>query len=214
MKQFIALLLVALLPVYFAYDYIAHGKDSIDAEVKTKQPAIETALNRWLEHRLCVRAGPFPYDNRRARQGCDKCGPLAELGLLDKTVTEGRPGQPGITFTLTSDGEAIYNDDLKLDTKLCFGKAKVHKVLAANSPQYQFGTRSAQVKFQVEVEDPHPILRDGRAATLALEVPMAGTPALFPPECVTVDFLPDGSVDLNDMQVVRWPCAEIWGGKS
>ncbi len=208
-KLFIVLLAIALIPFYLFIHSLS--MDTIHPEVQAKLPEIEKKLNKSLKYRPCVSTGPFPYSVRRHLHRCKHCEALVQLGMLEKDVTESDTGRQDIIYSLTPEGRERYVKDGMI-SRICFGKAKVYKVMAANPPALLLSIRTSQIKYQVMVEDPQPELLDGSLQALDLEAPMPGTPALYSPECVGVNFFSDNSIDFSHIKINRWPCVEIWFG--
>lgn len=214
--------LVMLIIVFLVFKVPSWLRDK--AEVASLRDGFNTKINEMLEHKACVKEGPFPFSSRvdparldmaTGTRRCEKCDLLFQAGLLDKEVVEfaltGREesGKKGFEtiYTLTDLGRSVYvpgsGDNSyysKNPPRFCFGKVRLHKITRTFGPVTFGEQKDIGIRYVAVLENPHPFLRDERARLLGISWP-TGDPPLYPEANVTAVYI--GNKDFFWMAVSR-----------
>lgn len=175
-----------LLPLLLASG-CSSGPGAPHHEVAERQPQIAKLVGDELQGMACIAAPQLP----RSRQAeCESCAQLSALGLIE--AHDGR-------WRLSALGGKRHQAQRGV---FCFGRPRLESVLASTAPKARSSAPSSVVLLDIVIDDAHPLLQDPRLHALGLLAPRADAPDRYPPQCVTLDLYPDGSVGLSDGQIV------------
>lgn len=182
------------------------------------EAVFRTAFNEdQMSEALCVYAGPFPLERRKAYD-CEKCDALMAAGLLSQELVNDSGGSFE-RFSLTPQGKDVYRDDVNRDAyeiakkrwdhfkpsetppdpldyaraRLCFGKERYHSIVETLPPVSLGSGRAISTKLISEVQDVNNKIWEPQMAALGLRVPPRpepGKPVLYPPRVVTFVYEP------------------------
>ena len=194
-------LAVAVLPGIALAAWIVYemNGDSVSGAAQERIGLIKAGLDREIGRDfLCVHNGPFPFDTRSNRIGCDRCEDLEAAGLVERQAAEDSSEErPHWIYDLTDKAEGLYTTEDDPVTgnrgpRFCFGHARVHHLTAAQPALHTGGVMLIGVEYVLEAVDPHPLLFDPQVNALGLEVPTGDNPKLFKPLITTLRFTADG----------------------
>jgi hypothetical protein len=189
--------------------FLFMNADPVSGDAKRHMSVIQDGLDRDVGRMaLCVQSGPFPHDDHRG--SCFRCGDLEAAGLLERSEgAQHSEARPHWIYALTAKGKQVYTEDEDTATgvrgpRFCFGRARLHHLVAAQSALNAFGAKRIGVEYVMEAVDPHPLLSDPAIAPLKLPRPTGDNPKLFAPQITTVTLSADGGTYIESDPSFRY----------